>query len=150
MITRELNFEELLPFYAVNGKATLHEGPSTDGFPAGAPTNVIQRDQPVSVAIKWESSGLLVPFLAGEWRLNIYMEQMGQGEYTLPISEASVNFNAASPTQSHVFNIAPNTVPAGLYRVLCSLTLVSPDATGNVPGPVAAFAEFGLVQFYQA
>lgn len=147
-----LIFEELIPGnFAVNdGYAQLYEGPSTGGFPGGNPTNIIQTDQSWRVHFHWTNLGLLVPFMAGEWELEIYLEKMGPGEFGFPgtLGKTTVPFVAVNPHTYHVdIHIPPSTVPEGLYKLTACVQLKSP---AGIPGPVVAFAELGAVKFYQA
>ena len=146
-----LKFEEILPWFAVNGTVDLTQQPSTGGFPAPVANNrIIQVDQPCDIRFKWSASGILTPFLNGNWHCKIYLEQMGKGEFELPgtLGKQTVAYAPSNPSPYDVtMNIPANTVSEGVYRVVCTLTFTAPNGT---PGPIAAFSELGLIQFYKA
>lgn len=149
-----LNFEETIPWFNVSGDVILSEGGSSAGFGAPSspnPTNrVIQRDQPTTIRFQWDQTGLLAPFLNGHWHCRLFFEQMGGGEYSLPGAYAD-NVTPYVAVNGHTYNvdvtIPANTIPEGLYTVVCALVFHSPT---GIPGPIAAYSEFGLVQYYRA
>jgi hypothetical protein len=139
-----LNFEEVLPAFNINGQVGLFEGPSLQGWPA-APQNqdFIQTDQPWVVCTQFQTTGLLCPLLTGNhWKFCLLLEKMGGGEINLnPCVQMQYqpgNAFACIPVQA-------GQVPEGTYRIIATLRLYSPN---NNPGPVAAFVDLGLVQFY--
>ncbi|RMG27420.1 MAG: hypothetical protein D6730_07240 [Bacteroidetes bacterium] len=154
-IVSNLTFEELLPFFQIQGGATVcltenlaAPGPGT-GFPPATPTNIIKTSQGWSVAFQWETLGALTNLMAGQFQLNLFLEEMGSGEYALPaaFSTATVNFVSAPNVYNQVMNIPANQVPAGVYKLVVSLTFKGPL---GVPGPIAAFSEVGMIQFYDS
>lgn len=147
-VRENLRFEEILPWFSINGAVTLSEGRSTEEFPEGMVARIIQADQPVKIRFKWRTAGLLVPFLAGTWKVTVFFEKMGGDEFTLPNNVAQTSFVGRNPHHySLTLDIAPNTLPGGVYKVVASLNFCAPDGT---PGPVAAFTELGMVQVYSA
>ncbi len=154
MSNANLIFEELLPahFQVNNGSVQLFEGPSTDGFPAGPPKRIIQVDQPWAVKFTWTNSGLLVPFIQGDWHLEIFLEQMGPSEFGFPstLGTKIVPFVSVNATTYNEFVVIPaNVVPEGIFKLTACITFSSP-APASIPGPIAAFAEIGGVKFYKA
>ena len=85
--------------------------------------------------------------MCGKWTCRLYLEKMGGSEFSLPISHAiGVEDFVAKPNYySCAINVPPNVVPAGVYRVVATLTL---KGETGVPAPLAAFADLGMVQFY--
>lgn len=154
MSSANLVFEELIPahFQVQDGSIELFEGPSTGGFPAGSPRRIIQVDQPWAVRFNWTNNGLLVPFIQGEWHLEIFLEQMGQSEFGFPnnLGKQTVPFVSINPHTYTEFVVIPaNIVPEGIFKLTACITFSSP-APASIPGPIAAFAEIGGVKFYQA
>ena len=147
-----LIFEELVPahFHIAHGEVTLYEGPSAGGFAGGPPTNIIQTDQSWGVKFTWKNFGLLVPFISANWKLSIYLEQLGQAEFGFAANQGkkTVPYVAVNP---HVYNeaidIPANLVPEGLYKLTACVEF---ESLSGIPGPVAAFAELGAVKFYKA
>jgi len=147
-INKNLRFEEIVPWFSIDGSVTLAEGPSTEAFPEGMVARIVQSDQPVKVSFRWRAAGLLVPFLAGTWKATVFFEKMGGEEFSLPSNSVQTPFVGANPHDYALqLDIAPNTLPAGVYKVVVSLNFCAPDGT---PGPVAAFTELGMVQVYKA
>lgn len=147
-VANNLRFEEILPWFGITGDVTLKEGNSTADFPAGSVARIIQSDQPVSITFDWRTSGLLVPFLSGNWKGSIFLEKMGGGEYTLPNNVATTPFIGSNPHSYHLsVNIPAGTLPTGVYKVVASLNFSAPNGT---PGPIAAFTELGMIQVYEA
>ena len=149
-----LVFEELLPahFEITGGSVDLFEGPSAGGFPAGPPRRIIQVDQPWEVKFTWTNSGLLVPFIQGDWHLEIYLEQVGPSEFGFPagMGKKTVPFVNVNPhTYIQTIQIPANIVPEGIFRLTACITFTSP-APASIPGPIAAFAELGGIKFYKA
>ena len=139
-----LAFEDLGTQFQVNGSAEVYEETTPR-----SPTTIIRRDQAWKVQFDWRSFGSLNHMIAGNWYLRIYLEQMGLGEFNLPNASATVAIvsNLNSSNYNRDILVPANTVPAGLYKLVASVTCKGP--LGH-PGPVAGFAEGPLVQFYDA
>lgn len=140
--------------FSFNGGATLTrtELGSTSGWPADLSVErIVQTDQAVNFGFKWSVSGILLPFInpSSKWHIQIYFEQLGGGEISL--GSYSVRDVAFGPhthgtrTYSEVLTFPPGVIPEGLYEVVAVIRLMD---TAHHPGPVAAFAEMGKVQFY--
>jgi hypothetical protein len=153
-ITKNLIKEEILPWFGFYGHVHLYEGKSTDHAPSKTPpTNIIQTDQFWYVVFHWETEGGLNHIMCGDWVCRVVLEQMGKGEFggdedfiidTVPFKSYPTK-DKADYYESKI-QVAPHKVPAGVYRVVATLTL---KGKKGVPAPVAAFADLGLVQFYQ-
>ena len=138
--------EEILPFFGFSGNVELFEGPSTAGAPAAPPATNIQTDQPCFLRYKITTTGILNYVMAGTWEAQVYLEEMGGGEFTLPNSTNTEPFVAQPQDYQFSVDIPANTVPAGVYRVVARLTM---KGDTGVPAPIAAFADLGIVQFYK-
>ena len=132
----------------------IDEEPSTVGFSSPPPhhpipTNrVIQKDQDIHVHFRWNVSGLLHQLLVGscEWIGNVYLERMGPGEGPAVPSQ-TVSFNASGAYALDV-QIAGNTLPVGVYRVVT--TLRARHITHGIMLPVAGFEDERLIEIYEA
>jgi len=140
-ITFNLTTEELLPLFAWNGKCTVHEGPV-----GGPPTSTIRTNQPWHIHFEWEVTGGLNFIMAGKWKLRVYLEQMGGGEFTLPNPEKEVNFVPSPHNYRDVILFSANVVPAGVYRLVTTITMVG---LGGQPGPISGVGDGGLLHFYE-
>jgi len=138
-----------------NGGATLTrtELNSTSGWPENlAVERIVQTDQPVNFGFSWSVSGLLIPFIdpTSKWHIQVYFEQLGGGEIFLGgYSVKDVPFGPHTHGRRayrEVLTFPANSIPEGLYDVVAVIRLVD---TAHHPGPVAAFAEMGKVQFYK-
>lgn len=147
-VTKNLSFEEILPWFGISGSVTLSEKGSTADFPAGSVARIIQTDQAVVIKFDWNTTGLLVPFLNGNWKASVFLEKMGGGEFSLPNNIATTPFVGSNPhTYGLEVHIPAGAMPTGVYKVVGSLNFTAPDGT---PGPIAAFAELGMIQVYEA
>ncbi len=118
------------------------------GNAANPSNSIIQTDQEITFNFKWGCAGILVQSLCGTWNVQVYLEQMGENEFGLPGARVDIPFEPVSGHQYDVnIVVRPNVIPAGLYRAVAAITLVSEHGK---PLPVAGFADFGLLQFYTA
>ena len=133
--------------YAISGDIHMHEGPRP---PQNWPVvnNIVQCNQELTVHFRWdvrtsygEAFNPQCKFLC-----RVYLEQMGPGE-------GPDNFEGTCPIicqdnqhYNYYINIHAGDVPAGAYRMVCTLTMLNPS---NNPLPVAAFADLGIIQFYE-
>jgi len=120
-----------------------------------APASIIRTDQSWAVNVRWTTTGLATSMISGDWHLHVYLESIGPGPdldlidavnpgHVVPLTPGP------SPVSYFVhFDIQAGAVtapPAGiLYKLAVTLTYF--DAAG-APGPMAAFEEGPLLQFY--
>ncbi|MBL8166691.1 MAG: hypothetical protein JNJ50_00965 [Acidobacteria bacterium] len=139
---------------AANGLGTADAVPSE---------NIIRIDQPWEVTVKWDVNGLVVPAMAGDFHLTVYLEALGPGaDQDLPnvpgpdeevISFTSGTLSGLTRSFEHTFAFAagtpalPTNVRQRLYKMIVAVTYTETDGT---PGPMAAFSEGPIVQFYRA
>ncbi len=155
-----LNFESNLLGAAGIGAgsfALLTEFP--DGgpvFPAPAPFDptvsnfIVQTDQKLRVNLTWETIGALWLVITGKWFCNVYLEEMGAGEYAGGPFSANVNVvNAFNHKYQLDVNIPANVIPAGLYRIVVAVTIKGGNPAVT-PLPIAAFSDIGIVQVFEA
>lgn len=138
-------FEELLPHFGVRGGVLMFEGASTDNWQSGSPTNIIQVDQPWYIVFILRTTGLLNHLMCGQWEFKVLLEKMGKGE-DVPELIKTIDFSSRPGWYFDVLTIPPGTMEEGVYRVVVAGTFKGPK---NVPGPIAGFADLGLVQFYK-
>ncbi|MEN9934936.1 MAG: hypothetical protein RLZZ387_1515 [Chloroflexota bacterium] len=159
----ETAFESLYTDF--KGKVTkvmvMGSDPATNIDP---PPNIVRADRAAKIQVEWEVTGLAVATQAGHWRVTAYLESIGPGgDQDLPnlpgFDEKVVALNYGQTNYSTAIDINPGDVPvnpgprARAYHLVVGITYTLPGAGGvpsNVPGPMAAFAESGIVQFYQA
>lgn len=140
--------EDILPFFGFTGQVRMFEGPSTGNSPALPPASNIQTDQSCHLRFRWTTQGTLNYVMSGTWKVQVFLEKMGGGEFTLAPTHAVNTESFVAQPQSYVcdIDIPGNVIPAGVYRVVATLTL---KGDTGVPAPLAAFADLGIVQFYK-
>ncbi len=148
MITAKLSFENFFPPepFVVYGEATLIDT-------NGEPTNIIQTDDVWKVKFEWTQKGKLAKFMSEEnqWHLEVILEEMGHGETSFKHGEGKkyVPFVCKDPfTYKEIIVIPGGVVKEGIYRIVVCLTFTGKGGRPNAE--IAAFAEFGLVKFYDA
>lgn len=119
------------------------------------PTNVIRTEDPWSIHLDWNINGPIIPFLTGEWRVEVAFERVGPGQELLrteaPIPYASGTFGPTSVSYNRFVSFSPGYPPlAGgpdaAYHVVVMLTF----RNGATPGPFATVLDLGIVQFYDS
>lgn len=143
------NFETPVSAPALYGTldAAIHEHGGVQ------PTRIIQTDTPWSVHINWSLKGDMAPMICGKWHVHVRLESMGPGGETSlfdPDCQLDLNPGGNGDYSCH-FDVPANRVKAAHdgtpYRVLVTLTYR--NAVGK-PGPMAAYYDAGIVQFYNA
>ena len=119
------------------------------------PPSIIRTDQSWAVNVSWRTTGLATSMICGEWHLHAYLESIGPGpDLDLTDAVAPGHIIPLTPGISAVdyfvyLYVLAGTVtapPAGaIYKLAVTLTYF--DASG-APGPMAAFEEGMLLQFY--
>lgn len=127
---------------------------------AGIPSpNVIRSGDTVRVKVDWYMQGALVPMLAGNWKVSVFLESLGPGpEIPVNGAPATVAFSAFTlgpgtrRNYSHTFTIGPNfptpsqsAGASGVYKLVAVLTCEALDGSA---GPIAGFIESTILQFY--
>ena len=148
MPTQNLIKEDILPFFGFTGIVQMFEGPSTANAPALSPATNIQTDQSCHLRFRWATQGTLNYVMSGTWKVQVFLERMGGAEFSLPLAHSVNTEPFVAQPQPYVcdIDIPGNTVPAGVYRIVATLTL---KGDTGVPAPLAAFADLGIVQFYK-
>lgn len=121
----------------------------TDPADPGTPQTIIERDDDFHVIVNWNLTGPLAPFMAGEFTVKVYVEDIAATNYQGQIGPTMiVNLNEAPPVLNRPyhrdFTITHGTIPAGVYR----LTTVLTYANLGVPLEMAGFVEGPLIQLY--
>jgi hypothetical protein len=132
--------------------------------PSGnVPTNVIRITDVWRVDCSWYIDGLLASSLGGQWRLQVVLEGLGsalEGETVVTAPPPIANWPTAPNLDgrtgpgnpyTHSFSFGPGVPglggqPSVLGNVGVALTYI--DAA-NTPGPIAAFVDLGVVQFFE-
>jgi hypothetical protein len=134
-------------------------------FPHGnvATSRLIHTDQPWEVRLNWKVGGILAHAIDPnfKWQIEVYLEQMGGREFSFPVGVGTTNltYGSGTPvgaatalaivypgTESTTVSIPAGIVPSSIYEVVVALRLL--EADGRTPCFLAAFAEFGKVDFY--
>lgn len=118
-----------------------------------APGNIIHVDDDWSVEFKWSLKGPLAGCISGDWCLRVHLESIGSG----PELNLFENNDVIVPLDpcgdghySRSFDVKAGDVPAeahsSIYKVVATITYRTPC---KKPGPMAGFADLGLLQFYK-
>ena len=117
------------------------------------PSTIIRANQNWSVRVNWQTTGIATGMISGTWHLHAYLESIGPGvdlnlfdpnDLNIPLTPgpSPVNYSAQ-------IDVPANTVVAPhsgiIYKLVLTLTYVEP---GGAPGPMAAFVEGPVLQFY--
>ena len=117
------------------------------------PIGILEADKPFQVNVNWTLSGPLTPFVAGTWHVSVFLESIGPGaELQVPLPSIAIPLTpGVGPVNySHVVNVPANTVTVGPDgRPYKLVTTVTYRTVLNKPGPMAAFVEAPVVQFYR-
>jgi hypothetical protein len=142
----KLKFEEAFDRFSIKGWVGMWEGPSTEDWPEQTPpSDIIQLDQSWNIWFWFRTTGDLCNIMCGKWKLQILLEKMGGGETNFSPTEI-VDCVCGPHTYIKNIHVPPRKVGEGVYRVIATVRLFGP---GGHPGPVAAFVDLGLVQFYE-
>jgi hypothetical protein len=115
------------------------------------PITIIEADKDFEVHINWELSGTLTPFIAGNWRVHVFLESIGNApELNLPVVPVIIPLKLISGPVSYSATVV---VPANTVKPVDSVPykLVATVTFHSVldrPGPMAGFVEGPLLQFY--
>ena len=111
---------------------------------------IIPRTQACEVKVKWHLDGLFAGSFGGNWKIKVGLESMGPGpEYSFSAPNVPLSAGAVVGTQRNydaTISIPGNTVAENAYRLVATITYVEP---GNTPGPLAAYEEGPIVQFFE-
>jgi hypothetical protein len=162
----ELTLDGIFDLKGVGKAGNLIEFGSGGGFTLGnvLEKRLIQTDQRVDFVFEWTVKGMFAHAFNPNfrWRIEVFMERYGPLDFDLGANGiATLNYGsgdlvapdevsypgAGAPTSTTV-SIPPNTIPEGVYDVVAVLRLLHP-AGDDTPCFLAAFAEFGKINFYQ-
>jgi hypothetical protein len=155
----EINFGTPSMQY-LNDSLTLTEGNDVLGFwqgPGTSPTTnmCITREQPVILTFKWDIQGAFAAFITPDYHYfaNLYFEKMGPGaELNIPNSVTPHVQTSALQGYSLAMTIPANTLAAGVYRLVASVTLKKVSGALGLPPqiPLMAFYDMGFLSVYDA
>ena len=118
-----------------------------------APATIIRTNEAWSIHVNWRTTGIATGMIAGTWHLHAYLESLGPGPDLDLLDFGDLNI-PLRPGSSPIDYSAHLDVPAGtatashsgtLYKLVVTLTYIEP--TGQ-PGPMAAYVEGPVLQFY--
>ncbi len=137
-----ITFEELLPLFSLHGDASISEQ-----APVHDKTNIVRTSEGWQVKVDWHAHGPLNFVVCGTWKITVYLEQMGGGEFSLSGNTATEPCVSAPHAYSKIMLFGAGSVPAGLYRASVVITV---EGSTGVPGPIAGHEDLGLIQFYDS
>ncbi|WP_420641628.1 hypothetical protein [Candidatus Leptofilum sp.] len=121
----------------------------------GRPSNnVIRTDQNWSVRVDWKLEGALVPCIAGNWCVTLFLESIGRGrEFSFPLPHqeqirvpldpcGNGEYTYDIQVPAHTIRDSDCSTP---YKAVVALTYLDPC---DRPGPMAGFCELPILQFY--
>jgi hypothetical protein len=119
------------------------------------PETIIRTSQSWAVTVSWTTTGLATGMIAGDWHLHLFLESIGPGpDLDLIDADSAEHIIPLTPGPSPVHYSVRVDVPATavvapgqgrLYKLAASLTYFEP---GGAAGPMAAFEEGPILQFY--
>jgi len=124
-----------------------------------AQTRLIQVDQPIEFRFKWQVSGIFATLLNTNsiWEIELFFEQYGPGEISLGTTgktqvihgtgTSGANTMSFPGSASTTISIPAGTLPVCVCDVVAVIRLLQPN--GITPCFLAAFAEYGKIQFYK-
>ncbi len=114
----------------------------------GIENNILHNDVANGIRVRWNTEGLMAPWIHGTWELQAAVERIGgapasgaAGEFTIP--EPPLELEYVAGHQTLVIPVPAGTVPAGAYKVVVMTTLTHPGLTPFVYG----FVEIPMVRF---
>jgi hypothetical protein len=137
--------EEKLKFFKMKGYAQVCEVEEHEGVET--PTEIIRTGQNWSIKVWWETIGALNCLMCGYWKVRVYLEQFGAGEYDLPNNIIDVPFHSEPYSYHGEIKFNPGDLKAGVYKGVVTVQLYG---SKGVPGPIVAFAELGWLHFYDS
>ncbi|MFI5912258.1 hypothetical protein [Dactylosporangium sp. NPDC051541] len=119
--------------------------------PGGNPPQVIKAGDNWQVEVKWKLTGLLVPMLAGDWNLQLNIDQLGgTNDQQWPATPIVVSLTPANGTYVQAVNGPLNLIAApGAHTFHVVVTLTYTTAAGT-PGLLAGFVDCGIIQVFVA
>ena len=161
-LVSELTLPGLFDFTGTAQVGNLREFASPGGFTAGnlIENKLIQTDQQVNFKFEWTVKGIFAHAInpAFRWQIELFFERYGPQEFNLPGGVQTLNYGSGNftppdevsypGTASTTVTIPGGTIPEGVYDVVAVLRLLH-EAPDNTPCFLAAFAEFGKINFYQ-
>jgi hypothetical protein len=113
------------------------------------PSTIIQTEHAWEVRVNWEVTGLVAPFLGGEWLVSAFAESIGPGGEQQVGATAVVPLASAPPLPTPrqyaaTINVAAGTLTPGAYKLVTLITYQN----GGFPLEMAGFVEGPVVQIY--
>ena len=116
----------------------------------GAPSSVLEANQPFTIQASWNISALAALLLGGQWQLAAYVESIGAGPeqqigatVTVPLN-GGTNFSANIVVPANTLPDDPAPPLSGTYKVVTLLTHRNfgkvTDVAAVVEGPIARIA----------
>lgn len=124
---------------------------TTESYPPGETTSLLEPDDSFSVELDWQLAGPLVWVVGGYWCLGLFIDDIdGVGTTSGPLSTPApfaVPPTTSDPmTYTYTFDVPANSVTEGVYQ-LTAVINHSPDGDPNNLTEMVGFAESGPVKF---
>lgn len=165
--TSELTLPGFFDFVGGSQVGNMTEFNSPGGLTVGnlSQSRLIQTDQVIEFRFAWDVTGIFAHALNQNflWEIELFLEQYGPGEFVFPpnVGKTTLAYGSGTPALGNVvsfpgtgaptsttISIPAGTIPAGVYDVVAVIRLTHP-APASTPCFLAAFAEYGKIQFYQ-
>ena len=122
----------------------------------GDPEAIIEVNDPWEVDVRWELLGTARCFIAGEWRIKLYLESLGDDDFDREAKYPfDIPFDARLDTYHAQFKIRPNLLPVEAdegtpFQLTTAVVLMvrcGPDQS-LVPGPIIGSVHLPLIQAF--
>jgi hypothetical protein len=120
---------------------------TTENYPPGERTAILEPDDSFSVEIDWQLAGPLVWVVGGYWHLELFLGNIGgvgtpAGPLSSPAPVAIPPATSDPMSYTYTFNLPANTLAEGLYQ-LTAVINHSLDGDPRHLTEMAGFAESG-------
>lgn len=122
----------------------------------GDPEAIIEVNDAWEVDVRWELLGTARCFIAGEWRIKLYLESLGDDDFDREAKyPILLPFDARTDTYHAQFKIRPNLLPVEAdegtpFQLTVAVVLMvrcGPDQS-LVPGPIIGSVHLPLIQAF--
>ncbi len=129
--------------FRIEGDAVIFDGET----PFKGNYHILKTDQEYWVRFKWTQEGDMCYAMAGNWKVNLFFEEMGYKEEVFQ-PETTVKFvDEPGFTYDVRLRVDARTLGAGIYRVVGRILFENPE---GIPMPIAAFGDLGMIEVYEA
>ena len=107
----------------------------------GTPNLVMDSDKGFDIKVRWQITGTMAPWLAGNWRVKAYVESIGAG-FEGQVASAVVALDGRTTPYEVTLHVLPGTIPPppGDDTVYKPVVLIAHEAFGH-KSEMAGFGE---------